>query len=486
MNIVVTPRPEKDTLLSKAIATWNRLSLARKFTALCALVVLAGALLMGLWVSSQIREGVTRNTAVATALYVDSFISPLTRELETGSELSIGPIRALDEAFQTSMLDGRILSVKIWRPDGTIVYSSADFDLISKKFPVTEELKLASAGQVTATFDQLTDPEDAKEREAGIPILEIYSPIRAPWSGKVIAIAEFYENGTRLAKTIAEATIRSWFVVGVIMTGMAGALMTIVFQGSRTIDQQRQRLQDQLLKVTRTSEQNRMLSRRLQNSSERVSELNEQFLRRTGAELHDGAAQLLSFAALRIGEAGKIRDTRKRNAELETIKTALDTAMKEIRDLSRGLSLPEIGDMSLQEIILRVVRNHTERTGARVESELPPEPLNPRQPVKICVYRFVQEALNNHWKHAGSSVVAVTCRFDENTRILWVAVVDDGPGFDPVLQNSKPGGLGINGLRERVQSIGGQFSITGMPGNGTTLELKVSLDEETPVAGETA
>ncbi len=290
---------------------WQSFSLARKFVVMGGLVVIVGAFVIGSWVSRQIADGVTRNTAIATALYVDSFISPLTGELENKDILSIGPIRALDEAFKDSPLASRLLSVKIWKPDGTIVYSN-DYELIGRKFEITEELEGASKGEVMASFDNLGDQEDEEQRKLGIPLLEIYSPIRAPWSGEVIAVTEFYENGEDLMRTIAEAKRRSWLLVGAVMSAMAGLLMTIVFQGSRTIDKQRWALQEQLKVANEASDQNRRLRNRVQKASERVSELNEHFLRKTSAELHDGPAQLLGFAALRIGEIRKIRNTKEK------------------------------------------------------------------------------------------------------------------------------------------------------------------------------
>ena len=63
----------------------------------------------------------------------------MTQEVETSNNLSVGPIRALDEIFKEGLLKDRLGSVKIWRPDGTIVYSP-DYELIGKKFKKTEEL----------------------------------------------------------------------------------------------------------------------------------------------------------------------------------------------------------------------------------------------------------------------------------------------------------------------------------------------------------
>ncbi len=453
---------------------WRGFSLTQQFIIMGGLVVAAGMVIIGFWVARQIEDGVTRNAAVATALYVDSFISPLAGELETADTLSIGPIRALDEVFKDGPVSNRLASVKIWKPDGSIVYSS-NYDLIGKKFPVTHELSEASSGKVVAGFDDLNDEEDASERASGLPLLEIYSPIRAPWSGEIIAVAEFYEIAAELQGTIASARLKSWMIVAAVMAGMAGLLMTIVHRGSKTIDRQRNALQSQLVEVTHASEQNRLLKNRVQEASERVSELNERFLKRTSAELHDGPAQLLSFASLMLGEASKIDNRQDRDNELKVIKTALDDAMLDIRNVCKGLSLPDIERLTVQEIIQRVGRSHIERTNALLEIAVTNQKIQARRPVKICIYRFVQEALNNAWKHARGSRQTISCIFDDEDMSLSIVVKDDGPGFDLAVQKPDADGLGLGGLRERVRSIGGELLIESKPGRGTALTLQVSI-----------
>ena len=464
---------------------WKSLSLVRKFMIMGGLVVIAGALVIGSWVARQIEEGVTRNAAITSALYVDSFISPLTVELQEKDTLSVGPIRALDEVFNNGPVGSRMVSVKIWRPDGTIVYTN-DYDQIGKKFDVTDNLRVASQGEVVASFGDVSHLEEQLQGLADKPLLEIYSPIRAPWSGEVMAVAEFYEDGTDLRETIASAKRQSWMLVGAVMTTMAGLLMTIVFQGSRTIDRQKIVLGDQLRAMTIASEQNRKLRKRVQNASERVTELNEQFLRKTSAELHDGPAQLLGFAALRIGEVRKIRNVSQRDDELKLIGKTLDKAMREIRNLSKGLSLPQIDLLSVQEIISKAVRDHTDRTKSEVSTRIDDGQLEVSKPVKICIYRFVQEALNNSWKHAPGSVSVIHCTHDKETGELLVEAIDTGSGFDSTAMDSNSTGLGLQGLRERVRSIGGELQVITSPGSGTTLAMRVSLKEQTEIMDKKA
>ena len=452
--------------------TGNVQSLAFRYLISSAAIVALGSLVIGAWVSNKIVEGVTQNAAISTALYVDSFISPLVRELESAQTLSVGPIRALDEIFKDGVLKDRLVSVKIWRPDGTIVYSP-DYDLIGSQFEVTPNLAAALEGKVAADFDELEDIENAREREMGIPLLEIYSPVRAPWSGKVVAVAEFYENGTALKSTMEAARWQSWAIVASVMAAVAGILAIFVLWASRKIESQQQELENRLADVTRNSEQNRKLHERLQIASAKVTELNERFLKRTSADLHDGPAQLVGFASLRLGEALKIQDKKHQEAEIQVIEKALDEAMNEIRNISKGLAVPEIADLTVSETVKRVCRSFEDRDNKKIDLLIENADLKASTAVKLSIYRFIQEALNNIRKHAPASLGRVSCVGNPDSSALKITVEDDGPGFQLSTLEDSAEKLGLGGLQERLHSVGAELSIDSQIGRGTRLEMLV-------------
>ncbi|RVD34765.1 sensor histidine kinase, partial [Mesorhizobium sp. M4B.F.Ca.ET.019.03.1.1] len=99
---------------------WGRLSLALQFFIASGVGLLAAMLLVGLWVTSQIRDGVMRNSAATTALYVDSVIAPLLPDMRKSRELSDTVKRALDETLGQGALGKRLVSFKLWRRDGMI------------------------------------------------------------------------------------------------------------------------------------------------------------------------------------------------------------------------------------------------------------------------------------------------------------------------------------------------------------------------------
>ena len=140
----------------------------------------------------------------------------------------------------------------------------------------------------------------------------------------------------------------------------------------------------------------------MQGASSRAAALNERYLRRISADLHDGPAQLLALASLRLGSPHLGADANSQEAaELQKIRSFLDEAMGDIRNICRGLTLPQIETMELSDLLSSVVRAHEQRTGTSVELSLPDHDPQLSQSEKICIYRLVQEGLNNATRHAG-------------------------------------------------------------------------------------
>lgn len=436
------------------------LSLAWQFLLAGALVLFLGMAIIGLWVTGRIEEAATRNAAVATALYVDSIIAPLTQDLASSNGLGEGAQLALRETLGNGVLGDRLVAFKIWKPDGTIIFSNEEA-LVGQHFEPKEGLRAALAGQVHGEFDSLDDPENELERRADVPLLEIYSPIREPWSGRVIGVAEFYEAAEELSADIIHARLRSWLVVGVVTVGMLGSLFLIVARGSRMIARQRGVLKDKVEELSRLLSQNRRLRLRVEQASQRTAGLNERYLRRISADLHDGPAQLLAYALLRLDSAAPPAP-----ADLAAVQKSLGEAMQEIRDICRGLTLPELDTLDLDAVLSRVVSAHGARTGLPVALDLTGPLPTLSQAAKICVYRFVQETLSNATRHAAGTAQSVTVTASDSGPTI--AVQDEGPGFD---RGTAAIGLGLAGLEERIAGLGGRFALETGAGQGTTVRM---------------
>ena len=136
--------------------------------------------------------------------------------------------------------------------------------------------------------------------------------------------------------------------------------------------------------------------------------------------------------------------------------------------------------LSLAEVVERAVQEHKEKTGNRVTvsvaSGLPAAGL----PAKIAVYRVVQEALNNSYQHAGVDEEEVDLRLSEGS--LRLEVSDRGVGLG---NSAEPRGaakgrapLGLRGMRERVEMLGGSLEAISEPGSGTTVRAVIPLTRE--------
>ena len=460
--------------IPRILRSWTDRSLAAQFALAGGVVMVLSMVIIGSLVAARIEEGVVRNTALATSQYMDSIVSPLSQDLADADELPPGASRALDEVFTNTPLGERVVSYKIWKPGGRIVEAS-DKSLIGKTFNETENLIAAFQGEVRADFEDLHDEEDQGEYALGIPLLEIYSPIREVWSGDVIAVMEFYEAAERLEADLAEAKRNSWLAVALMFLSIGGLLFVIVLRGSRTIDAQRAALTRQLQDLTTMSAHNTALRERVQQAAARASAMNDQALRRIGADLHDGPAQLLGFAALRLDD---LRDAVADEKDVTAVERAIKDAMREVRTISRGLLLPDIENRAPCDIVRGVAEAHGARTGTDVAVACDvPGDLDLSAAARICLYRLVQEGLNNAWRYAGGDGQEVDLQLKDGVLLLWVR--DRGPGYPETPTDAGPvddaSGLGLSGLRDRVESLGGSFE-AGNRADGKGAEIHMALD----------
>ncbi|MCB1424003.1 MAG: sensor histidine kinase [Nitratireductor sp.] len=463
-------------LLNGVIAEWwKRQTLATRFAIIGGMVMIVCAVAVGRFVTARIQQAAIDNSAAATALYIDSLISPLLEDIDADNPISIGPIMAIEELLNQDI--GReFVSVKVWRRDGTLIYAT-DRNIIGNRFPPSEELLRAFNGEVVADHDSLGDAEDLAERTIGKPLLEIYSPVRQHLSGDIVAVAEFYEVIEDLDRTLAKTRAETWGMVALLTLFIAGALTGIVRSGSRTIEEQKDAIQHQLASESESSRQNRILRERIERASARTVELNEQYLRQISAELHDGPAQLLGLAALRIDNLRKKARAANRQ-DMEIVHNALQDAMQEIRNISRGLRLPDIEKLGVADIIAQVCAAHEARTDSAVEQKLFAGVIPATYSVKITTYRFVQETLNNAFMHAGGQSQSVVCNYDADEALLAISVSDSGPGISRRPSGKGARGLGLPGLQERIESIGGTFEIRTGKTAGTTVTMMVPIGRE--------
>jgi signal transduction histidine kinase len=456
---------------------WDRLSLSSRFGLVLALVLVAAGLVIGRVTTARIEAAVVRNQALATAIYMDSLLAPISQQFATADRLSPGAVRALTELFANTPLGERVMSYRFWGPEGEVLESS-DRALIGRTFPPDPHRDRAWAGEVAAEFEGPASAENADEAALGLPLLEIYAPIREAWSGRIIAVAEFYEVNRDLAQDLRDARTGAWLTVALVLGVTGLSLYGIVLGGNRTITAQRGALAARLGQLREMSARNTELRLRIQAAAGRSAAQTEQAMRRIGADLHDGPAQNLAFAILRLDSAAGTAPPELAR-DLAEIRGAVAAAMDEVRGLARGLALPDIAGRPLPRIARAAAEAHALRSGHPVaitingESRADPGP-NPGDPVRITLFRFIQEGLSNASRHAGGRDLSLTLTVDPAR--LTAEIADRGPG-----PQADPGGMGLSGLRDRIEALGGSLSFAPRPGGGALLTMTIDLTDAASV-----
>ncbi len=244
---------------------------------------------------------------------------------------------------------------------------------------------------------------------------------------------------------------------------LLGGLMLSLVTINRTLHLERE-LEQRLEENTRARADLQELSAKLVRAQE-----NER--RSLARELHDEVGQSLSAILMEAESAACADDLPEARDHLASVRTLAEQTVNEVRDLALLLRPSMLDDFGLVPALNWHAREMTKRTGLNVvlaaddaADELPDEH-------KTCIYRLVQEAVNNSARHACARTVEVQVRRRDD-RVLF-SVRDDGSGFDTRFVR----GLGLLGMEERVRRLGGQLKIDSQPGRGTTIAAELPLAE---------
>jgi signal transduction histidine kinase len=319
-------------------------------------------------------------------------------------------------------------------------------------------------GDVSAEVSYLDEPENEHERQHWSHLLEVYAPLRSDRDGQLIAINEFYLLPAPLEDEIGAARLRAWILVGAFGALLYLLSAGVIKHGSTTIQRQRSRLERQMTELAQ-------LHDRVRQAASRTTAINEQALRRVSADLHDGPGQALALALLRFDA---LRTQCGDAADLPVVESAVRDALNEVRAISSGLRLPELESRPLADVVERAISDHERHSGVAVERRLDRLPGQVPVAIKIALLRTLQEALSNATRHGQGAGVAVSA--DVAGGLLCLEVRDRGPGFNAATVDTASH-LGLAGMRERTELLGGSFAIESEPGAGATLRACWPLPE---------
>jgi signal transduction histidine kinase len=207
----------------------------------------------------------------------------------------------------------------------------------------------------------------------------------------------------------------------------------------------------------------------------RLNETLEAEVKRLAHALHDDAGQLLAVVHIKLDDIGRAlpADLRER---LQEARQVLDQIEDRLRGLAHELRPPALEDQGLVPALQSLAAVVSRRTGLRVKLEaaestrLPPG-------IEAVLYRVVQEALKNSSKHAQARTSKI--RLWRVQGFVCCSIEDDGTGFDQsgISSGKLPRGLGLLGIKERLQVLGGSCEILSAPGQGTKLNVKIPLEQ---------
>ncbi len=268
---------------------------------------------------------------------------------------------------------------------------------------------------------------------------------------------------------------------GQIIAGVAAELdVTERRQAEQALEEAHEDLEKRVAERTIELERQNQKLRRLANQLTQAEHVERQ---RLGRNLHDGLQQLLVAAKMQLSLCRGDRTAR----SIEALGRLLDESISASRSLSYELSPPALHYSSLSEALEWLTRwfreNHHFQVQLRVDESLPNVPYHD----KIFLFNAIRELLLNAVKHSGANTATVNlyCKTPDELR---VDVSDQGHGFDAgkLVESLDAGGFGLFSIRERLQALGGDFTLDSKPGVGTTIILSLPLlqieDQEEPTS----
>jgi signal transduction histidine kinase len=270
------------------------------------------------------------------------------------------------------------------------------------------------------------------------------------------------------------------------------AQVVIVIRNAQLYEQLRttnEALEQKVARRTRQLEKARdALARKaaqLQRLLTETVDVQEQERQRIAQDMHDGTNQLLIGAMLELKAARQRldkNDVDRAGESLGSVQDILRRVEAEIKRVIYDLRPPTLDALGLAPAVRRLGEQFESYTGIPCRVAIFGEPVRFSSRVEIGTYRLLQEALHNASIHAEATSVEVVVAF--TPRMLKVTVLDNGCGFDvTAVQQNNGGHLGLLGMQERAESLGGRFSLRSQLTEGTHIELVVPVN--TAVASPT-
>jgi signal transduction histidine kinase len=209
------------------------------------------------------------------------------------------------------------------------------------------------------------------------------------------------------------------------------------------------------VELNRKARELEILSGEMRTLSSRLLAVQDEGRRRLARELHDGLGQELTAAKMMVDG---IRAAESREKAEQTSKL-IENALQQVRTISHLLHPPLLDDLGLESALRWYLGGLTKRSGIKTLLQIEPPHLRFAPELENSVYRIIQEALTNVFRHSGAHEARVT--LTQANGQLTISVRDDGKGISKRLTEFRPGsvGVGIGGMRQRVSELGGKLKL---------------------------
>ncbi|GEM_PF-1897799 len=436
----------------------------RRLAVFMTLAVLLMMIGLGLFIINRYRALQLHSLGEIGAVYVDKLLAPYALVQRNDDPVSEAVRTAIAEVIQNNSGAAADVALRIWAPQGDLLFSSIQGDTPDMHDP--GDLTIALAGETITRLE--TSGPNAGENPLPYPYFEIYVPIHDPQSGQFVAVGEIYQPANQILQDRAFVERTVWLVTALATMGMLGMLALSVRQSEQ--------LEARLLVKRRLMAQNEQLRREAVQARLDAAQSNEQVLNHVGAELHDGPVQLLGLMSLmsESGARGVLPDGTSFAALARDV-------LSQLRILSAGLILPEVENLTTSSVIDLAVTRHRSLSGQDVELDIGTLPERLDAPRSVCLFRVIQEGLSNALHH-GEGDTPPHLRVHQHGKILLITV-RNAPAAATGRSRSKVWhGLGLHGMRRRLDAFGGACQLETV-GQHAVLTVLLPLGSDVPDLG---
>lgn len=452
-----------------------QLHLSTQFMLAMSIIVILLMSVLTLWTTARVERAVLAGAGGAGALYLQTFVAPLIEENDVKSG-TVSPLLAsrLNTLLGTGPLGQHVRTIKIWRPDGSLFYSTNGQTIDNPS--VFEELKAALAGEIVVSQTEVDKHSSALDDKNGL-LIEVYAPLFRAHTGKTLLVGEFYQEPDYLIGELRSVRHGTMLIVASITLPMLGMLYLIVLAASRLIARQQKAIETNLRNAMDLWAQNSDLRMAADYARLEAGKLNEKILDQIGSDLHDGPVQVLTLINLRLSDilAHGSGGGKKEDADLQRLLDFVSNVLNDLRKISSGLALPELDALSLKQTIELAVARYSDLTAFPVELDGTIGEHIHKPHLNVCVYRFIQEGLMNAFRHAPGNRQAVRYRIQDCKLTIFVADVGRYVSL-PDAKDAARIKLGKTSQRRRISAFGGKMR-SFKRANGTVVVAVLPINQ---------